>query len=81
MLLLLSKKIRWRGILTMTVREYAKSVGFEVVGKLKRLPDVHYGMDDKRKYPLWIDEAGNEHCGSYAEGGCFCIITADGGVI
>lgn len=81
MLLLLSKKIRWRGILTMTVREYAKSVGFEVVGKLKRLPDVHFGMDDRRKYPVWIDEAGNEYCGSYAKGGCYCIITADGGVI
>lgn len=34
----------------MTVREYAKSVGFEVVGKLKRLPDVHYGIDDKHHY-------------------------------
>ena len=67
--------------MTMTAREYAKSVGFEVVGKLKRLPDVHYGMDNKRKYPLWIDEAGNEYCGSYAKDGCYCIITSDGGVI
>ena len=44
----------------MTVREYAKSVGFEIAGKLKRLPDVYYGMDDSHHYPLWIDEAGNE---------------------
>ena len=44
----------------MNVREYAKSVGFTVVGKLRRMPDVHYGMDDNRKYPVWIDEAGNE---------------------
>lgn len=65
----------------MTVREYAKSVGFEVVGKLKRLPDVHYGMDDKHRYPLWIDEAGNEYCGSHGKCDCYCIITADGGVI
>ena len=44
-----------KNILT-TLREYAKSKGFEVVGKLRRLPDVHYGMGD-RKYPVWIDEA------------------------
>lgn len=68
----------------MTVREYAKAVGFEVVGRLRRLPDVYYGMDNRHHYPLWIDEAGNEYCGSYRphhpnEG--YCIITADGGVI
>ena len=63
-----------------TLREYAKSKGFEVVGKLRRLPDVHYGMGD-RKYPVWIDEAGNEYCGSYSTDGCFCIITADRRVI
>lgn len=65
----------------MNVREYAKSVGFTVVGKLRRMPDVHYGMDDNRKYPVWIDEAGNEYCGSYSKDGCFCIITSDGSVI
>lgn len=31
--------------------------------------------------PVWIDEAGNEYCGSYAKDGCCCIITSDGGVI
>lgn len=65
----------------MTVREYAKSVGFTVVGNLRRMPDVHYGMDDNRKYPVWIDEDGNEYCGSYSKDGCFCIITSDGNVI
>lgn len=35
-----------KNILT-TLREYAKSKGFEVVGKLRRLPDVHYGMGDR----------------------------------
>jgi urate oxidase len=65
----------------MSIREYAKSVGFEVVGKLKRLPDVYYGMDNKHHYPLWIDEAGNEYCGSNGGCDCYCIITADGGVI
>lgn len=65
----------------MSIREYAKSVGFEIVGKLKRLPDVYYGMDNKNHYPLWIDEAGNEYCGSNGKCDCYCIITADGGVI
>ena len=65
----------------MTVREYAKAVGFEVVGRLRRLPDAYCGMDDKRHYPLWIDEAGNEYCGGYRPNEGYCIITADGGVI
>lgn len=65
----------------MTIREYAKSIGFDVVGKLKRLPDVTEGLDNENTYPLWIDEAGNEYCGSYEEPGAYCIITADGGVI
>lgn len=68
----------------MTIREYAKAVGFEVVGRLRRLPDVYYGMDDKHHYPLWIDDAGNEYCGSYHPNhpnDGYCIITADGGVI
>ena len=64
----------------MKMREYALSKGFEIVGKLKRLPDAHYGVNN-RKYPVWIDEAGNEYCGSYSKDGCYCIITADGGVI
>lgn len=61
------------------IREYALSKGFEIVGKLKRLPDARYGVGN-RKYPVWIDEAGNEYCGSYSNG-CYCIITADGRVI
>ncbi len=65
----------------MTVREYAKLKGFEVVGKLKRLPDVYYGVENKSHYPLWIDEAWNEYCDSYGKCDCYCIITADGGVI
>ena len=64
----------------MTVREYAKSIGFEVVGKLKRLPDIYYSIGNKHHYPLWIDEAGNEYCGGH-KSGCYCIITADGGVL
>lgn len=61
----------------MSIREYAKIVGFEVVGKLKRLKNANdrYG----KGYPLWVDEAGNEYWGNSEEG--FCIITTDGGVI
>ena len=65
----------------MTIREYAKNIGFEVVGKLKRLPDVHYGMGNSKKKKKRIDEAGNEYCGSYSKDDGYCIITADGGVI
>ena len=66
----------------MTVREYAKLKGFEVVGKLKRLPDVYYGVGNKSHYPLWIDEAGNEYCGSALENiGQRDGRSADGGVI
>ena len=65
----------------MSIREYAKLKGVEVGGKLSRLPDVYYGMDNNHHYPVWIDEAGNEFCGSYSKDGCYCIITADGGVI
>lgn len=65
----------------MTVREYAKSVGFEVVGKLKRLPDASYGREGKEHSPLWVDEAGTEYWGSSRENDGYCIITADGGVI
>lgn len=65
----------------MTIREFAKAKGFEVVGRLRRLPDVYYGMDNRQHYPLWFDEAGNEYCGSYHPNDGYCIITADGGVI
>lgn len=63
-----------------SIRGYAKAVGFEIVGKLRRIPDVHYGICDYH-YPVWIDEAGNKFCGSYNTGGCYCIITADGRII
>lgn len=62
----------------MTIRRYAESVGFKVVGKLKRLPDVEYGFGSK--YPVWEDEAGNCYMGSYKNYD-YCIVTADGGVL
>ena len=58
----------------MTVREFAKSVGFEVVGKLKHMKAV-------RNQKWYIDEAGNEYWLDNAGKNCICIVTADGGVI
>ena len=49
-----------------TAREYAKRVGFEVVGKIKRIkcaPDYD-GMTGKLLPPgkkVYIDEAGNQY--------------------
>lgn len=54
----------------MTVREYAESRDFEVVGKL-----TYLGVDRGSK--VWVDEAGNEY--SKSKRG-FCIIDTEGAV-
>lgn len=64
----------------MNIREAAERWGFSPVGRLRRMPDVHYGMGNAH-YPLWIDEAGNEFCLTNDGKELACIITADGGVI
>lgn len=64
----------------MTIREFAKSIGFEIVGNLKRLPDS-YDSKKHEYFPIWIDEAGNKYCGDYKKKDAYCVITADGGVI
>lgn len=62
----------------MTIREYAKSVGFEIVGRLSRFPKGEtYGIDN-RKQRAYIDEAGNEY---YIDKGGACIVTTDGKII
>ena len=62
----------------MSIREYAKSVGFEIVGKLTRFPQGEtYGVDN-RKQRAYIDEAGNEY---YMDKRCACIVTTDGRII
>ena len=48
----------------MTIRQFAKSVGHEVVGKLTRHPELEQfnEVDNKnRRYRLYLDEAGNEY--------------------
>lgn len=62
----------------MTLRDYAKSCGVEVVGKLKRVAKIR-DEDQTNCDPLWIDEAGNEYIGNVRKG--FCIVTTDGNVI
>ena len=64
----------------MNCREYAKSRGISVVGRLKRMPDKEYGIGGH--YPWYMDDDGNEYlmskeCGRWA---CTCIVTADGGI-
>ena len=62
----------------MTIREFAKARGFEIVGKLSRFPKGEtYGIDN-RKQRAYIDEAGNEY---YIDKHNACIVTADGKVI
>lgn len=57
----------------MTARQFAKLVGFEVVGKLTRVRSNVPGIS------FWVDEARNEYTKVSGEG--WYIITADGGVI
>ena len=57
----------------MTIREYAKANGHEIVGKLTR----HSEFEDT-DCRFYLDEANNEYMiGS----GSVCIVTADGAVI
>lgn len=64
----------------MKIREEAERMGLAPVGKLKRMPDIHYGIGN-RHYPWYMDEAGNEFLLSDDGKELGCIITADGGVI
>lgn len=64
--------------MSISLREYAKSVGFKVVGKLTHFTKGEtYGIDN-RKQRSYIDEAGNEYYKS--KDGC-CIVTVEGWVI
>lgn len=63
-----------------TIREYAKEVGFEIVGKLTRkvskAEKFNWAKGEMETVSTiyWEDEAGN----TYTKG---CIVTADGAVI
>ena len=62
----------------MTIRQYAKSAGFKIVGKLRRMSARHNSKLIREVF--WIDEAGNEYYRA-PDGESCCIVTADGGVI
>lgn len=66
----------------MNCREYAKSRGVVVVGKLKRMPDRYYGVRNDH-YPWYLDEAGNEFLMDRRDGKmvCGCIVLSNGGVV
>lgn len=58
----------------MNIRQQAKALKFEIVGKLTRRPE----WEKSRHERAYIDEAGNEY---YTRRGVLTIVTADGGVI
>ena len=58
----------------MSIREQAKSFGFEIIGILSRRADLEYSRHEQ----IYLDDAGNEYI---LRRGILTIITADGGVI
>ena len=70
----------------MTIRQYAKSINFPIIGKLSRRVNSRIGWDIVHNHatveniPYWIDEAGNEFMRAES-GENWVIITADGGII
>jgi len=56
----------------MSIRQY---------GKLRRMPDKYYGMDNEHHYPWYMDEANNEYLMDDNGSVCGCIVTADGKII
>ena len=70
----------------MTIRQYAKSINFPIVGKLSRRVksriswNIVHDHATVENIPYWIDEAGNEFMrGDSGEN--WTIVTAEGGVI
>lgn len=64
----------------MTIREQAaKMFDHTVVGKLKRLKDMGYGLDGCH-YPLYIDEAGTEYLMSDDGKELQCLVFDNGAV-
>lgn len=67
----------------MTIRQFAKSVGHEVVGKLTRHPELEmFNEEDNknRRYRCYLDEEGNEYWVDTKKHGV-SITTVDGGII
>lgn len=68
----------------MNIRQYAKVVGFEIVGKLTHRPEWEYtrdGFTGEMKhsgFKHYADEGGNEYISGK---GHVCIVTADDAII
>lgn len=60
-----------------TIREFAASVNFHVIGRLRRVAG-NTTSDGTKTPPYWLDEAGNEYMGNARDG--FCIVATDGAV-
>lgn len=58
----------------MSIREQAKILGFEIIGRLTRRPE----WERSTKERAYIDDAGNEY---YTRRGILTIVTVDGVVI
>lgn len=58
----------------MSIREQAKHLGFEIIGRLTRRPEWERSARER----AYIDDAGNEY---YTRRGILTIVTADGSVI
>ena len=71
----------------MTIREYAKARGHQIVGRLTRRHEWEYEYDDSwmaggKKHSgckHYADEGGNEYI--IGKDGTICIVTEDGAVI
>lgn len=62
----------------MTIRQYAKCVGFKIVGKLR--PTYPTGNERRRREIFWIDDAGNEYYRS-PDGKSCCIVPFDSAAV
>lgn len=62
----------------MTIRQYAKESGIEIVGKLHRYDTPTYAPWNPADR-CYVDDAGNEF--TICADGSILIVTADGGVI
>jgi hypothetical protein len=68
--------------IAMTCREYAKRNGFDVVGKLKRMPD-HFDPFRGKLFRWYTDEASNEYHMDNSSGvwECYAIVTQENELI
>ena len=62
----------------MTIRQYAKRVGFKIVGKLR--PTYPLGKPNRKREIYWRDDAGTEYYRS-PDGESCCIVPYDSAAV